>query len=126
MNRTLRLANRAFIAKLPVGGGIGKWDAVMEELRAARDLADDWDGQGAKAPTADAADAALTMAGELRGADVAPPDDFGPAPNGVIVLGWHTATTSADIEFDSAGRAVGSYWTRGDKRAEPFPFVTDE
>jgi hypothetical protein len=103
-----------------------KWGAVIDELLAARQLEDDWDGQGAKAPTAEAVDTALRLAIYLRGRNTVPPDDFGPGVNGVMTLGWHSGARSMVIEVSSPLRVEGYRWAKADEKAERFVLLTGE
>jgi hypothetical protein len=80
------------------------WDRRIGELLALRDLADDWDGQGALAPGAGVVDAAVVLASRLRGAWPAP--DFAVAGvNGTVILEWHGTDTFTELEVESADAA---------------------
>lgn len=105
---------------------VRQWDAVIDELLAARQLEDDWDGQGAKAPTAEAVDTALRVAIRLQRGTVVPPDDFGSGVNGVITLGWHSGVGSMVIEVSSPLRVEGYRWSKADEKAERFVLLTGE
>jgi len=97
-----------------------KWTEVIDTLLAARNLPDDWDGQGAKAPTHEAVDTSLKLAMNLRGLNCLPPDDFGAGVEGVLTLGWHLPHFAMVVEISSPLRVEGYRWFPGDERAERF------
>jgi len=124
MKDTLTLENVAsesdFLRNTVLEDPDPKWRKVVDELLAARDLEDDWDGQGAKAPSIEVVDTSLVLVQKLRTAGFAPPNDFGPSVNGAMTLAWRSDTSSMEIEVLSSTRIEGYRWRKGDDRAEQF------
>lgn len=101
-----------------------KWAEVIDELLRVRNLPEDWDGQGAKAPTLEVVDTALKLVDLLRRKGCMPPDDYGAGVNGDITLGWHTEYDSLVVEVSSPLRVEGYRWARGAEKAEQFVLMT--
>ena len=97
-----------------------KWRAVIDELLIARNLADDWDGQGAAAPPPYAVDQALKLASSLKSQGWPAPTDCGPAVDGSVTLTWHVGKQSVVIEVTSGLEVEAYRWADGDARAERF------
>jgi hypothetical protein len=102
-----------------------KWREVIDNFLAARSLRDDWDGQGAKAPTIDVVDTSLQLAVKLRQLGISPPDDFGVGINGTITIAWRTPEWSVEVEVCSPVRIEGFRWRRGAEQAEQVVFSTE-
>ena len=68
--------------------GTGLWDKVMRELEAMRELEDDWDGLGARGPTAEIIDSAIGLAHLLHGRSMDAPTRVVPGPEGTVILEW--------------------------------------
>jgi hypothetical protein len=74
-----------------------EWNYRIDDLLAMRQLSDDWDGIGAKAPTTSLIDGALQLARVLRHAGArahidwrGPPSRIVPGRNGTIIFEWQT------------------------------------
>lgn len=80
---------------------------MTDELLRLRRLESDWDGQGAEAPTPEAVDTALTIAGELRSAGMPPADRALAGVNGTVFFEWHDPTQYLEIEVFARDRAEG-------------------
>ena len=96
------------------------WRAVTDKLLDARNLADDWDGQGAAAPPRAAVDLTLTLALSLKSRGWPAPTDFGPTVDGGVTLTWLSGKQSVVIEITSALQIEGHRWIEGDARAVRF------
>ena len=112
----------------PVTTGVGetpgfdaKWGAVIDVLLGARNLADDWDGQGAAAPPRVAVDLALKLALSLKSRGAPAPTDYGASVDGGVTLTWHVGKEHVVIEVTSALEVEGYRWTDGDAKAVRFP-----
>ena len=66
------------------------WDREFDNLLRIRQLPEDWDGQGARAPTTELVDSALVLAHHLRQSSLPAPDRIVPAVAGTIVMEWQT------------------------------------
>ena len=97
-----------------------KWRAVTDRLLDARNLAHDWDGQGAAAPPPYAVDQALKLASSLKSRGCPAPTDSGPTVDGGVTLTWHVGKQSVVIEVTSTLEVDAYRWTDGDARAERF------
>jgi hypothetical protein len=97
-----------------------KWRAVTDKLLDARNLADDWDGQGAAAPPRAAVDRALTLTQRLKTRDWPVPADCGPTVDGGVTMTWRVGKQSVAIEVTSALEIEAYRWTDGDARAVRF------
>lgn len=75
------------------------WDDVFTELRRFATLTDNWDGDGAPAPTMDAIDMALQRAYEMRDAGRQPPGWVLVGINGTIWMEWADDGYHYEIEF---------------------------
>ena len=64
------------------------WEEYIREIKQYRELADDYDGQGAIAPSSDAIESAIALARGLAGAGIAVPTYAVAGPNGTIDLAW--------------------------------------
>ena len=65
------------------------WNQIVDKLAQMRELQDDWDGQGASAPTAENMGAAENWVGEMRRYSQAiPPSQVVPGVAGEVLLMW--------------------------------------
>jgi hypothetical protein len=65
------------------------WDQALSSLEKLRDLADDWDGQGASAPEVANLDQASTWISEMRQwRHALPPTRVSPGTLGEVILEW--------------------------------------
>lgn len=97
-----------------------KWDEVINNLLSARNLEEDWDGQGAEAPTKGTVDTALQRALFMKQLGNPPPDEFGANVDGTITLGWHQVDRTIVIEIVSPTQEEAYTWTDGNQTAEQF------
>lgn len=65
-----------------------EWDQRIDDLLAIRQLEDDWDGQGAPAPTIDVVDSALVLALLLRQEGIVPPANIVQGVAGDVHFDW--------------------------------------
>jgi hypothetical protein len=75
------------------GGGneaapAGAWEPTVAQLVALQHLGDDWDGQGARAPSRDLLAAAVALAYLLNERGVDAPSSVGPGPDGSVSFEW--------------------------------------
>jgi hypothetical protein len=65
------------------------WVATLEKLESFRQLGDDWDGQGACAPTDDIVDSAIALLNAYRERkELLPPSAIAPSPDGSVLIVW--------------------------------------
>lgn len=64
------------------------WAERIDELLSIRQLEDDWDGQGAPAPTSEVVDSALVLALLLKKEGIAPPSLVAQGPSGGVHFDW--------------------------------------
>jgi len=74
----------------------GLWSRRVDELRAMRLLEDDWDGQAAKAPSAELVDSAVALALRRAGAEL--PSRIVPGVNGTVIFEWQAGEEYCEIE----------------------------
>ena len=74
------------------------WDHRIQDLQALSDLGDDWDGQGALAPSAELVDSAIKLAWLLRQKGDSAPGRVAPGVNGTIILEWQENGEFREIE----------------------------
>ena len=66
----------------------GPWEPFVEEMVAFQHLGDDWDGQGALAPSFDLLASAIGLAYLLQEQGVDPPSRVVPGLEGSVILDW--------------------------------------
>lgn len=83
------------------------WECVARAIDTMRELADDWDGDGAVAPSAAVVSNALriTSSLELRD-DFPPPSRVLPSVNGTIVFEWRFGDWYSEIEVENGSCAT--------------------
>lgn len=81
------------------------WRLRMEELLALRTLEEDWDGQGAKAPSVDLVDSALHLAERLRQQGIDAPCRIVPGVNGTVIFEWQQDGIYREMEVTRPGHA---------------------
>ena len=64
------------------------WDTVHDRLATFRALEENWDGQGARAPSGELLDSALALTTLLRDRGVEAPSGAAPGPMGTVLLVW--------------------------------------
>jgi len=98
--------------------------AVLGRLSVIGGLADNWDGDGAKAPSDVALTAALGVLLKLLGRESATPAVV-PTPEGGIQFEWHDAGWDVEVEVDPYGTA-DAWGEHIGRRANFFGDVNDE
>ncbi len=64
------------------------WSDRIDDLLGIRQMEDDWDGQGAPAPTSEVVDSALVLALLLKKEGIAPPKLVTQGPSGGVHFDW--------------------------------------
>src|SRR5687767_6290040 len=82
------------------------WSRREREICAAGDLSDDWDGEGADAPSAGVVQTALHLVRAIweRG-DWPPPSRVSVTSDGTIVLEWRILDSYVEAEIENPGSA---------------------
>jgi hypothetical protein len=83
------------------------WNSRIDELLAIRSLADDWDGQGAKAPSTELVDSALVLAQAFRRGGAEAPSRIVPGVNGTVIFEWQAGEEYCEIEVTRPYQAEG-------------------
>jgi hypothetical protein len=79
----------------------GDWRPAIDQIVAMRQLADDWDGLGASAPSPELLESALGLAHMFEERGVDPPSAIAPGVDGSVLLVWQFADGSySEIEID--------------------------
>jgi hypothetical protein len=76
---------------------LADWKACAEKIQTFRQLADDWDGDGAAAPEPNVIDVATTVAHNLS-RKMPAPDRIHVGVNGTIYFEWFAADRYIEIE----------------------------
>jgi len=99
----LNAASQAGAGK-PAAGPIkdaGPWETAVQKIVGFQNLEDDWDGQGAKAPSRDLLESAIGLAYTYNHNGVPPPQCVVPGIDGSVVFEWqHPDGTFAEVEID--------------------------
>ena len=95
------------------------WPLLIDDLQALRQLAEDWDGQGAEAPKPGMIDAAVRLAREFQAAQVSPADRAIAGVNGTVYFEWQGTDGYLEIEV-MPGRAEGRAVRKGSDVTEVF------
>lgn len=74
------------------------WGDVTDELLDISQLQDDWDGQGATAPSRKTVDRAFSLVRSWREHNSVPPSLIRPSPDGNICLEWQFSLERLEIE----------------------------
>lgn len=84
-----------------VGSDAGPWQPTVKKIVEFQHLGDDWDGQGAQAPSFDLVASAVGLAYLLHQQGVDPPNCVVPGVEGAVVFEWHFPDgTYSEIEID--------------------------
>jgi len=75
-----------------------RWKDCAVELVNMRSLGDDWDGEGAEAPSGALIDSALDLSFRLVDLGISPPDRLSAAPDGSVILEWQLPELYFEIE----------------------------
>jgi hypothetical protein len=67
----------------------GPWEPAVQKMVAFQHLGDDWDGQGARAPSYDMLASAIGLAYTLYQQGVDPPNCVIPGVDGTVTFEWH-------------------------------------
>jgi hypothetical protein len=77
----------------------GPWESAVQKMVAFQELEDDWDGQGAQAPTYEILCSAIGLAYTFHQQGVDPPSRVVPTPEGSVVFEWQDPDgTYAEVE----------------------------
>lgn len=88
------------------------WEPWIKTLHGFGELADDWDGQGASAPTAELLQSALTLAHKLSEQGVEAPSCVVVGVNGTVIFEWQGDQGAyAELEVTGPYQADG-YWMK--------------
>lgn len=74
------------------------WTAWIDQLLRLRNLEDNWDGEGAEAPSPILVDAAILLTQQFAAAGYPPADRVIAGVNGTVYFEWHTPLGYAEIE----------------------------
>lgn len=66
----------------------GPWEPAVQKIVALQALGEDWDGQGARAPSSEVLASAIGLAYTLNEQGVAPPSRVVPGPEGSVIFEW--------------------------------------
>lgn len=66
----------------------GPWEPAVQKMVAFQHLGDDWDGQGARAPSEEMLKSAIGLAYTLHQQGVDPPSRVVPGPEGSVIFEW--------------------------------------
>lgn len=75
------------------------WNQCLADLLAIRAFDDDWDGQSAKAPSADLVDSAVQLAEILRQQGMVAPSRIVPGVNGTVIFEWQQGDIYRELEM---------------------------
>lgn len=89
---------------LPVEREHASWGEYVEAIEQYRELADDYDGHGAIAPSSEVIDSGVTLVRDII--DIAVPSYCVPGPNGSVNLAWELDDeSSVTVEVVDANHA---------------------
>lgn len=83
---------------LPSEKGDDHWNAIIEKVLDLRNLEDDWDGLGAKAPSAALLDSALQLAELFRQGGMKSPSGVVPGLDGEVIFDWQSKEVYQEVE----------------------------
>lgn len=108
----------ALLQSAPVGPS--QWSKRIEDLEAIRNYQNDWDGQGATAPSPELVESAVSLAQMLAQRRVDAPSCIVPGVNGTVVFEWQGENGSyVEIEVTAPDRADACLIVSG-KPTEPW------
>lgn len=84
-------------------GGRERWEEILTKVRGFRDLEDDWDGLGAKAPDPALVESAIRFAGLGQQGGMATPAVVVPGLDGSVIFDWQTADVYMEVEICKPG-----------------------
>jgi hypothetical protein len=81
------------------------WDQALNSVERLRGLADDWDGQGARAPEVANLDQAAAWISEMcQWRHALPPSRVSPGTLGEVILDWRDESFHLVAEIDNSGQ----------------------
>lgn len=100
------------------GDAASLWTQLIDELLCIRQLEDDWDGEGTKAPPPSLVDGAILLAQDLEAQGHPPADRVIATVNGTVSFEWLTPLGYCDIEVISPNEAEYSWVPKGSRVAQ--------
>ena len=94
------------------------WTAIIDDLLALRLLEDDWDGQGAKAPSTALVDSAIVLSQLFRRQGCLAPSRVVAGVNGTVILEWQADESYFEIEVTTPYEARATRMTPGQPSEE--------
>lgn len=67
---------------------VGPWEPAVQKMVAFQSLGDDWDGQGARAPSEEVLKSVIGLAYTLHEQGMEPPSRVVPGPEGSVIFEW--------------------------------------
>lgn len=95
----------------------GAHAALESRVRKFLSLAEDWDGDGARAIPVEAVYKCLNFLDEMKNWRSKTPNSVAPSPDGEVLLYWHGPTGYAEANFDSSGEPY-LYWSSDRQSAD--------
>lgn len=97
INRSSIVENLSFIAI--------QWKQIIDELKRIRKLQDDWDSEGAIAPSPEIVDSAIALAVRWSMREKEPPIRVHASVNGTVYFEWDNAERYQELEIFSGNHA---------------------
>jgi hypothetical protein len=77
------------------------WKETVNKLSTFRNLEEDWDGQGANAPSGELVDSACALAALFQERGLDPPTAVAPGPGGTVLFVWQEKNgTYCEVEVE--------------------------
>lgn len=111
--------SRASDSSVPV---CHEWSDLIDDLLAIRGLEDDWDGQGAQAPSSALVDGAIRFAQEFQRKGIEPADRVLASVNGTVYFEWHRPGGYVEIEVTAPDTAEARCVGTGSDKTEVISF----
>jgi hypothetical protein len=80
-----------------------RWKAIRADLLLIARLRDDWDGQGAKAPSPPVVESAFHILRLFHEGGLSVPSSVVAAPDGAVVFTWETPNSYREAEISRPG-----------------------
>lgn len=82
-----------------------EWGEILKKIEDLRQLKDDWDGEGAIAPTVPVMGSVADCMSMLKNAGVPSPDQVSAACDGSVIISWNFGEIYFEMEISWPGRA---------------------